>query len=283
MFRTLIEVDEFKAHIGDPGWTIVDARHAPIGGDANLGRTQYVAGHLPGAFYADVDVELCGPRSGTNGRHPLPDPQTFASFLRSFGVNGDSQIVVYDAGADMWAARFWFLCRWIGHSAVAVLNGGIRAWTEQGAAFEQGLPMLPARGTIEPHVDDRIVVRADEVLALLGTGSMTVLDARAADRFAGENETIDPVAGHIPGARNRFFKLNFGDDGRFLAPDVLRDAFALHDAQPEWIVHQCGSGITAAVNLLAMESAGLENSRLYAGSWSEWVADPKRPIERGQS
>lgn len=283
MFRTLIEVDEFKAHIGDPGWTIVDARHAPIGGDANLGRTQYVAGHLPGAFYADVDVELCGPRSGTNGRHPLPDPQTFALFLRSFGVNGDSQIVVYDAGADMWAARFWFLCRWIGHSAVAVLNGGIRAWTEQGAAFEQGLPMLPARGTIEPHVDDRIVVRADEVLALLGTGSMTVLDARAADRFAGENETIDPVAGHIPGAQNRFFKLNFGDDGRFLAPDVLRDAFALHDAQPEWIVHQCGSGITAAVNLLAMESAGLENSRLYAGSWSEWVADPKRPIERGQS
>lgn len=269
------------AHVGDTRWTIVDARHAPVGGDANLGRTQYAAGHLPGAFYADLDVELCGPMSGTNGRHPLPDPQTFASFLGSIGVNGDSQIVVYDAGADMWAARFWFLCRWIGHSAVAVLNGGVRAWTEHGAPFEQGLPTLPARGTIQPHVDDRIVVRADEVLASLGTGNMTVLDARAPDRFAGENETIDPVAGHIPGAHNRFFKLNFREDGRFLAPDVLRAAFARHDAQPERIVHQCGSGITAAVNLLAMEAAGLGNSRLYAGSWSEWIADSKRPIERG--
>ncbi len=281
MFRALIEASDLAPHIGDPKWTIVDARHAPIGGDPNLGRTQYAAGHLPGAFYADLDVELCGPVSGTNGRHPLPEPQTFAAFLRSIGVNDDSQIVVYDAGADMWAARFWFLCRWIGHPAVAVLNGGFAAWTAHGGLLDAGLPMLPARGTIQPRVDERIVVRADEVLASLGTGDMTILDARAADRFAGENETIDPVAGHIPGARNRLFKLNFGKDGRFLQPDALRAAFASEDAKPERIVHQCGSGIAAAVNMLAMESAGLENSRLYAGSWSEWIADPKRPIERG--
>jgi len=281
MFTTLIEARDLAPHIGDPHWTIVDARHAPIGGDRNLGRTQYVAGHLPGAFYADVDVELCGPVSGTNGRHPLPDPQTFASFLRSIGVSSDSQVVVYDAGADMWAARLWFLCRWIGHPAVAVLNGGFRAWTEDHGTIDAGLPMLPTRGTIQPHVDDRIVVRADDVLASLGSGDMTILDARAPDRFAGENETIDPVAGHIPGAHNRFFKLNFGEDGRFVAPEALRVAFASEDAKPERIVHQCGSGITAAVNLLAMESAGLEHSRLYAGSWSEWIADRTRPIERG--
>ena len=281
MFTTLIEAHDLAPHIGDPHWTIIDARHAPIGGDRNLGRTQYAAGHLPGAFYADADVELSGPVSGTNGRHPLPDPQTFASFLQSVGVNGDSQIVIYDAGADIWAARVWFLCRWLGHPAVAVLNGGFRAWIEQNGTIDAGLPMLPTRGTIQPHVDERIVVRADDVLGSLGGGDMTVLDARAADRFAGENETIDPVAGHIPGAHNRFFKLNFGEDGRFLAPEALRVAFASENAKPERIVHQCGSGIGAAVNLLAMESAGLENSRLYAGSWSEWIADPKRPIERG--
>jgi len=281
MATTIIESSELKTHLGDPNWILVDCRHAPIGGDPELGRTQYRQAHLPGAFYADLDSQMCSPPSGTNGRHPLPDPEKFAAYLRSIGVNDGSQIVAYDAGGDMFAARFWFLCRWIGHRNVAVLDGGFARWTtEHGPVVSDATPK-PHIGMIAPHIDHRLVADADDVLATLADGSANVLDARAADRFAGENETIDPVAGHIPGAQNRFFKLNYRADGRFLAPDALRASFGTLGASPERIVHQCGSGVTASVNLLAMEYAGLVRSRIYAGSWSEWIADPSRPIERG--
>lgn len=281
MVTTVIAGSELKTHLGDPHWVIVDCRHAPIGGDPELGRTWYRQGHLPGAFYADLDAHMASPPSGTNGRHPLPDPETFAAFLRSLGVNDGTQIVAYDAGGDMFAARFWFLCRWIGHRSVAVLDGGFATWTaEHGPVVADATPKPPI-GMIAPHLDWKLVADADDVRAAIDDGSLDVLDARSADRFAGENETIDPVAGHIPGAHNRFFKQNYRADGRFLAPEALRASFGALGASPERIVHQCGSGVTAAVNLLAMEYAGLANSRLYPGSWSEWIADPNRPIERG--
>ena len=276
-YTTLVDAATVAAHLDDPAWVVVDTRHALA--DFGLGRRLYNQAHLPGAFFADVESDLAGAHTGRNGRHPLPEPDVFAAFLRGAGVNDDTQIVAYDAGGDMFAARLWFLCRWIGHGAVAVLNGGIAAWTAGGYPTTSQLP-APRSGTITAHVRPGLVVDAAYVRTHLGDPRVQLVDARAADRFAGENETVDPVAGHIPGARNRFFRENFEPDGRFKSPDDLAAAFrALGKA--EAIVHQCGSGVSGAVNMLATEIAGLHGTRLYAGSWSEWIADPTRPVATG--
>jgi thiosulfate/3-mercaptopyruvate sulfurtransferase len=279
VFRTIASVEELSAHIGDPGWVVIDCRHSLQ--DHGAGRGAYNEGHIPGAFFANVETDLAGEKTGKNGRHPLPDPQELAAFLRELGVTAQTQIVAYDAGADMFAARLWFLCKYIGHDAVAVLDGGLAAWTAAGNAIDSQEPARPKNGTLAPQPRRELTADADAVLESLETKDLVLLDARAADRFAGQNETIDPVAGHIPGALNRPFKTNFNERGMFKSPDELRAEYAELGVEPRRLVHQCGSGVSSAVNLLAMEIAGVQGSRLYPGSWSEWIADPARPIAAG--
>ncbi|HTC29538.1 MAG TPA: sulfurtransferase [Candidatus Acidoferrum sp.] len=276
---TIVDAASVAAHLDDAGWVVIDCRHAL--NDFASGRRLYDEAHIPGAFFADAESDLAGPHSGTNGRHPLPDPQVFAAFLRGIGVNDTTQIVAYDAGGDMFAARLWFLCRWIGHDACAVLDGGLAGWITDGLPVTQA-PPKPRAGSVHAHLRPELLVDADYVLTHLDDRAMQLLDARAADRFAGRNETVDPVAGHIPGARNRFFKENFTDDGHFRPGQQLRAAFEAYGPS-DAIVHQCGSGVSGALNLLAMEIAGLRGARLYAGSWSEWIADPSRPRAIGDS
>ena len=277
-FTTLIDATTLASHLGDPNVVIVDCRHTLA--DFSAGRRMYDEAHIPGAFFADVERELSGAKTGSNGRHPLPDPHAFAAFLRGLGVSDTTQIVAYDAGADMFAARLWMMCRWIGHDAVAVLDGGIAAWNAAGLPTTADVTAPRTAGTLGVTLHGEALVDAAYVLAHLASGDSRVVDARGADRFAGQNETMDPVAGHIPGARNRPFKENFGADLRFKSPEALRADFARF-GDPETIVHQCGSGVSASANMLAMEIAGLHGSRIYAGSWSEWVADPSRPVETG--
>lgn len=277
MYGTIVSVDELAAHLKDAAWVIVDCRH--LLQDFGAGRRMYEAAHIPGAFYAHGEHDLAGQKTGTNGRHPMPDPDRFAAFLRELGVNGDTQIVAYDAGADMWASRFWYVCKYIGHEAVAVLDGGFAAWSGMGKPVTAEVSRKPGNGTIQPHVQSELAVDANAVLRSLESKEFAIIDARGADRFAGQNETIDPVGGHIPGAVNRPFRSNYtGPFGQFKKPEELRAEFEALGVPPERIVNQCGSGVSAAVNLLGMEIAGLRGARLYPGSWSEWCADRSRPM-----
>ncbi len=248
------------------------------------GRESYQQGHLPGACYLHLDNELSGPKTGANGRHPLPDAELFVARLRALGLNDDTLVVAYDAQGGMYAARLWWLMRWVGHGAVAVLDGGRNAWVAAGLPVEQGATPDPETGgnlTRRPSLVR--TVDADTLVTNLSQPSMLVVDARAPDRFRGENETLDPVGGHIPGAANRFFKDNLTADGYFKPADQLRAEFGqvIGNKPPAQTVMQCGSGVTACHNLLAMEVAGLTDAALYPGSWSEWCADPKRPVATG--
>lgn len=266
--------------------------------DASAGEAAYAAGHIPGAVYAHLDQHLSSPRVAAvggqsrpgafeGGRHPLPSPEAFQATLRAWGVSPHTQVVAYDDAGGMFAARVWWLLRWAGHERVQVLDGGWSGWLSAGGAASQA-PAERQASAIEIHGDPGQVVGTDEVLRQLPSsagatpGHVLLIDARAADRFRGENETLDPVGGHIPGALNRFFQLNLGTDGRFKPAAQLREEFEalLAGQPPAQVVHQCGSGVTACHNLLAMEQAGLPGSRLYAGSWSAWVTDPARPVER---
>lgn len=277
MHTTIVSVDELFAHLEDRAWVLVDCRH--LLQDFDAGRRMYEAAHIPGAFFAHGEEDLAGEKTGTNGRHPMPDPQRFAAFLRELGVNDDTQIVAYDAGADMWAARFWYICRYIGHDAAAVLDGGFAAWSGMGKPVTAQVPARPGNGTITARVRPELAVDANAVLESLQSKSFSLLDARGADRFKGQNETIDPVGGHIPGAINRPFRANYnGPFGQFKSADQLRGEFDAIGIAPDRLVHQCGSGVSATVNLLAMEIAGLQGTRVYPGSWSEWCADPGRPM-----
>ncbi len=283
MATTIVSPETLREHAEESQWILVDCRHNLQ--DFTAGRRAYQDGHIPGAFFADLERDLAGEKTGKNGRHPLPDPERFAEFLRSLGARDETQLVAYDEGADMYAARFWFLCRWIGHDAAAVLDGGITGWRALGYPIEHGHPERSERsrraaGNLTINLHPELLVNANDVLASLGNDAMAIVDARAPERFRGDVEPLDPAAGHIPGARNRWFKENFDERGRFKAPQRLRDEFAGYGA-PEEIVHQCGSGVSSAVNALAMELAGLHDWRLYTGSWSEWCADPMRPIETG--
>lgn len=277
MHTTIISVEELAPHVNNAAWVIVDCRN--LLQDFAAGRRIYEAAHIPGAFYAHSEADLAGPKSGSNGRHPLPHPQEFAAFLREIGVNGDTQIVAYDAGADMWAARFWYLCKVIGHDATAVLDGGFAAWAGMNKPVSAEIPKRPGNGTIQPHVRPELAVDVNAVLANLDDKVFLLIDARGADRFAGQNETIDPIGGHIPGAINRPFRSNYtGPFGQFKKPEELRREFEELGIPPQRIVHQCGSGVSATVNLLAMEIAGLHGASVYPGSWSEWCADRSRPM-----
>jgi len=279
MFTTLVTVDELAAHVGDPSWIVCDCRHDLA--DYDAGRRAYAEAHIPGARFLHLDLDLSGPKTGLNGRHPLPHPQTFALRLGALGIDSTRQVVAYDASGGPYAARLWWMLRWVGHTRAAVLDGGWDAWRAAGKPVTPDVPSAqPTTYTLRAHPE--LAVNAGYVSAHLNDGTVHVLDARSPDRFRGENETLDPVGGHIPGAGNRFFKTNLTESGHFKAPAALARDFrdVLGSADPLSVVHQCGSGVTACHNLLAMEHAGLSGSKLYPGSWSEWVSDSTRPIER---
>jgi thiosulfate/3-mercaptopyruvate sulfurtransferase len=282
MKTTLISASELASLADDPAVVVVDCRHDLMNLDA--GRQAYDAGHIPGAVFGDIEHALSGQKRAADGqfrgRHPLPERADLIETLRSWGVNDDSQVVAYDAHGGMFAARLWWLLRWVGHQAVAVLDGGLPAWQALGQPLSTEVPAR-ARGTIGEHAPLVRTVSAAEVLANIDSGARTVIDARAPDRFRGENETIDPVGGHIPGAKNRFFKDNLQADGRFKDAEALRADFAPLLGSADKAVMQCGSGVTACHNLLALEVAGMPGAALYPGSWSEWCADPARPVATG--
>jgi thiosulfate/3-mercaptopyruvate sulfurtransferase len=247
------------------------------------GRTQHDAGHVPGALYLHLDDDLSAPKTGRNGRHPLPAREAFAERLAARGVNDDSAVVLYDSSGGMYAARAWWMLRWAGHAQVAVLDGGLAAWKAIGGPLLDTPTPAPARGGFTLRPPQVPWVDRDALLRNLQTKQWLVIDARAPDRFRGENETLDAVGGHIPGARNRLFRDNLGPDGRFKPADQLRADFqAVAAGRPpaEW-VNSCGSGVTAAHNLLAQEVAGLAGGALYPGSWSEWSSWPDSPIATG--
>ncbi|HRP97908.1 MAG TPA: sulfurtransferase [Rhodocyclaceae bacterium] len=278
-YRTLIGVGDLIAHLDAPDWRIFDCRHDLA--EPQFGRDAYADGHIPGAQFLHLDSDLSGPMNGTNGRHPLPDPLVLAARLGALGVASGMQVIAYDDAGGMFAARLWWLMRWLGHERVAVLDGGLHAWRDAAQPLTRQVPAFaPTRfdASVQP-----LAVDADFVARHLEAADMVLIDARSPDRFRGENETLDPVGGHIPGALNRFFRDNLAAAGHFKRPAVLCDEFSrlLGGRAPATVVHQCGSGVTACHNLLAMEHAGLGGSRLYAGSWSEWCADPRRPIATG--
>jgi len=266
-------------HIANPNWVVLDCRHDLANPDAGIGA--YDAGHIPGAGFAHLDRDLSDKGLGQNGefrgRHPLPQRDAFCATLRRWGINDDTQVIAYDAHGGMYAARLWWMLRWVGHQAVAVLDGGLPAWSAAGQPLSTSVPAVAAGNlTLLPSLVG--AVTAADLLANLASGALTVIDARAPDRYRGENETLDPVGGHIPGAKNRFFKDNLQADGRFKPAEQLRAEFGTLIAKPETSVMQCGSGVTACHNLLALEAAGLPGAALYPGSWSEWCADPTRPV-----
>ncbi|MEN9659634.1 MAG: hypothetical protein RL571_3099 [Pseudomonadota bacterium] len=267
----LISAKELASVLADV--LIIDCRHDLANPQA--GRAAYAAGHLPNAHFLHLDEHLSGLKTGRNGRHPLPDPQTLADVLASIGASRFRNIVAYDAQGGIYAARLWWLLRWLGHDQVQVLDGGLGAW--QGD-LTQVLPMAaPSQFTFELRPE--LMVDVNTLLANIAQPIFTVVDARSPSRFKGVGETLDPVGGHIPGAINRFFQDNLQADGRFKLPTELHAEWqvVLSGAKASSSVQQCGSGVTACHNLLALEVAGLSGARLYAGSWSEWCADPQRP------
>lgn len=250
--------------------------------DTEKGRRDYGKGHLPGAHYLHLGKDLSGAMTGTNGRHPLPDREAFAVRMRALGLKHGQQVVAYDGSGNFYAARLWWMLRWIGHGAVAVLDGGKAAWIEAGLPLEARQVAEGPAGDLAPMPS--LVAEpasAEEILADIGMGRFQVLDARDAARFAGGPDALDPVSGHIPGARNRFFRDNLSSDGHFRPAGELAAEFStLLQGKPA--VLQCGSGVTACHNALAMEIAGLPGGRLYPGSWSEWISDPARPVATGE-
>jgi len=278
-YTTLVPTRVLAEHLQDATWRLFDCRHELT--QPGLGATQYAEGHIPGAVHAHMDRDLAAPPNGANGRHPLPSPEAFAAWLGRQGLRPTDQVVAYDASGGTAAARLWWMLRWLGHEAVAVLDGGFNAWRKEGRPVTASVPRIePTRYPGKPRADAE--VDAARIVAHLGHADMMIIDARSAERYRGEKEPIDPVAGRIPGSRNRFCGLNLAPDGRFKDAATLRSEFdALLDGLvPGAVVHSCGSGVAACHNLLAMEVAGLSGSRLYPGSWSEWIADPARPREQ---
>lgn len=305
MHELLIDAATLKPLIESGQCVVFDVRHDLA--DHSAGRRQYEQGHIPGAIFLDHEQDLAAAKTGTNGRHPLPSLQTFSALMQKYGVRPGVQVVVYDGSTSAFAAHLWWMLRWAGHRPVAILDGGLAAWLAAGFALETAQmpnavsPSLQAqiqRAGVSPgeNGDQRSVAQAsaagapampafsaDDVLANIGRGPYVVLDARAENRFRGEVEPMDPVAGHIPGALNRPNSLNCQPDGRFRPATELRAEFEqlLGNTPADHVIHQCGSGITACHNLFAMELAGLSGSGLYPGSWSEWCSDASRPVAVG--
>ncbi len=276
----LVSVERLRGHLHDPRWCIVDVRHDLF--DADAGIRAYQAGHIPNAVFAGIDTQLSGGKTGFNGRHPLPPRDELVETFRGWGINSDSQIVAYDAQGGQFASRLWWLARWLGHARVALLDGGWPKWLNDTHLSSQQLVKI-VRGNFTASESMMPLATVDQVLQSLDSQDGILLDARTAERFRGEQEPIDPVAGHIPGARNRPWQQNLNSDQTFKSARELRSEFEalLNQRTPDQITHQCGSGVTACHSVFAMELAGLPGSALYGGSWSEWIADPARPVATG--
>ena len=276
----LVQVEQLRGHLHDPRWCVVDVRHDLF--DIEAGIRAYREGHIPGAVFANIETQLSGAKTGRNGRHPLPRRDDLIETFRDWGINNDTQIVAYDAQGGQFASRLWWLARWLGHRHVALLDGGWAKWSSDTQQISREVPNK-ARGHFTASDSIVPLVSAEEVSQHLDDPNYTLLDARTPERYRGEQEPIDPVAGRIPGARNRPWQQNLNSEQTFKSPSALRAEFdALLGARnPGQVTHQCGSGVTACHNVFAMELAGLPGSALYGGSWSEWIADPKRPIATG--
>lgn len=279
--HTLVDCDTLQRHLDDPTWRIFDCRFDLA--DPDAGRAAYDTGHIPGAIYVHLDDDMAGPVRADTGRHPLPARERLRALAQRWGINPGIQCVAYDDAGGAMAARLWWLLRYLGHGAAAVLDGGFSAWRGGNYPVDAQAPPTPG-GSGEPDGACRAVaVDVDTLRRELNSEQALLIDARSPARYRGEEEPIDPVAGHVPGAVNRCFKDNLDDSGRFKSPERLRAEWQalLGERAPEELVHMCGSGVTACHNLLAMEHAGLGGSRLYPGSWSEWITDPQRPVARG--
>jgi thiosulfate/3-mercaptopyruvate sulfurtransferase len=278
----LIETTDLDIHLGDPNWAILDCRF--FLNHPELGRKQYLDAHIPGALYVDLDHDLSGPvTKGATGRHPLPDPARFAAKVGHWGIDENVQVVAYDGAGGMMAGRLWWmLSNWMGHERVAVLNGDFRAWFHEKRPTTSGEESRAPR-TFTPRLHPERIVTAQDVMASLDNPALKLLDARARDRFRGENETLDAKAGHIPGARSAPYTENLDAHGRFLPPQQLAERFhdLLGETPGDEAILYCGSGVTAAHNALAMAIAGMGTPRIYSGSWSDWITDPSRPTATG--
>ncbi len=272
--NALVSTDGLAQH---PEWRVFDCRHDLA--NPQLGEQQYGEAHIPGATFAHLDRDLSAPKTGGNGRHPLPEAKTFIAWLGKQGLKATDTVVCYDGGPGAMAARLWWMLRWAGHEQAAVLDGGLAKWLREGRPVTAETPQFeplsyPGKAKASMHASLAVVEKKFKRAALL--------DARAPARYRGEQEPIDPVAGRIPGAKNRFNNDNLSAEGVFKSPKLLRKEFkaVLADRNPDDVIHYCGSGVSACHNALAMEVAGLPGSRIYIGSWSEWSADPSRPISR---
>jgi thiosulfate/3-mercaptopyruvate sulfurtransferase len=276
-YDTIISVEDLYSHLHDPNWAIVDCRFDLQKPD--WGFAAYQQAHIPGAVYAHLDNDLSAPITPSTGRHPLPAPDVIAQRLGSWGIRSQTQVVVYDTVGGAYAARLWWQLRFLGHQSVAVLNGGLQQWQAAGFPLAAGIETRQPAQFI-PRPDWSMIAEAAEVAEIAPLPDYCLIDARAPKRFSGEQEPIDPVAGHIPGAVNRFHGANLNADGTFLPPEILRQQFIdLIGSTPlQQVIVYCGSGVTSCHHLLAMELAGISGARLYAGSWSEWIRDRKRPI-----
>ncbi len=284
-FQTLISVNSLQELLSKPSLAVIDCRFDLMHPEA--GRQAYLTAHIPGAHYADLNTDLSAPLGSHTGRHPLPAPEAFAGWLSAIGIGNDTQVVAYDAANGSMAARLWWMLRWVGHDTVAVLDGGFKAWTARGGALQSGenppAEAVPGARRLTPRIAADTVISTAELERALRDPHAMLVDARARERFAGDIEPIDPVAGHIPGAMNHPFTESLNADGYFLSPDEIRRRWQerLAGKAPNHLIAMCGSGVTACHNLLSLEVAGLTGGKLYAGSWSEWIRDPRRPVARG--
>lgn len=280
MFTTVVSTEQLNQHLLDPHWVVIDCRFTLT--ETEAGRSAFAKGHLPGARYAHLDEDLSGTKTGHNGRHPLPDIQAFAQTLGNWGIDQSTQVVVYDDSFGAIAVRLWWMLRWMGHDAVALLDGGLPKWQREQRPMEQELPQVTPK-IFAPQIRHTMLAETESVLKATEKHSSLIVDARAEMRFIGEIEPLDAVAGHIPGAKNLPFDDNLDLDGTLQSAADLRQQYLefLGESDPEQVIHMCGSGVTACHNILAMEIAGLPSGRLYAGSWSEWIDDPKHPVAKG--
>ena len=278
-YSTLISTGALASDLDD-SWVLVDCRYDLR--DTDSGRAQYRAAHIPGAVYASLSHDLSGPAGSGGGRHPLPSAAAIEATFGRLGIGGGAQVVMYDEDTGMFASRMWWMLRYMGHTAAAVLDGGWAKWMRENRPMREGEETRePATFVGEPREDLRLGV--EDVEARLGDPSVLLVDARAPERFEGGAEALDRTAGHIPGAVNHFFKRNATGEGVMMSPDTLRrqSTEVIGERSPAQVVMYCGSGVTACQNLLAMEHAGLSGAQLYPGSWSEWSSDPGRPVETG--
>jgi len=276
----VVSTDWLRRRISDADLRIVDARFSLA--DPEAGRRAYCAAHLPGAVYLHLDEDLSSPVTESSGRHPLPDPDRFARTLGLAGIGNSSLVVAYDNAGGAIAARLWWMLRWLGHRRVALLDGGFDAWVAAGLPVTDDV--TPAMETsFRPRPDPGMLVTATDIRENIGVGRLLLVDAREPERFRGDKEPIDRVAGRVPEAVNFPFKDNLDEKGRLLPRETLRKRWSrvLAGARPERVACMCGSGVTACLDLLSMEIAGFPGGRLYAGSWSEWIRDQDRPIVTG--